>query len=130
MEIKQVIVIRKDLNMRKGKCVAQGAHASLKVAIELERQCVMWKGHPSFQKMYGIYMEWMSGLQTKVCVGVSSEQELQSIYDRAKDAGLPCALIVDAGKTEFDGVPHKTSCAVGPAECSEIDKITGHLTLL
>ena len=29
MPIKQVIVIRKDLNMRKGKMVAQGAHAAM-----------------------------------------------------------------------------------------------------
>ena len=31
MNVKQVIVLRKDLNMRKGKMVAQGAHASMKV---------------------------------------------------------------------------------------------------
>ncbi len=30
MEHKQVIVLRKDLNMRKGKMVAQGAHASMR----------------------------------------------------------------------------------------------------
>jgi peptidyl-tRNA hydrolase len=33
-ESKQVIVMRKDLNMRKGKMVAQGAHASLKAVID------------------------------------------------------------------------------------------------
>ena len=34
MEHKQMIVLRKDLNMRKGKMIAQGAHASLKVLLD------------------------------------------------------------------------------------------------
>lgn len=35
MTVKQVIVIRKDLNMRKGKIAAQAAHASMKVILDL-----------------------------------------------------------------------------------------------
>ena len=35
---KQVIVIRKDLNMRKGKMVAQGAHASMAAILNLARR--------------------------------------------------------------------------------------------
>src|SRR5271157_6246907 len=31
--VKQVIVMRKDLNMRKGKMIAQGAHASMKAIL-------------------------------------------------------------------------------------------------
>ena len=34
MSIKQVIVVRKDLNMRKGKMCAQVAHASLKIFLD------------------------------------------------------------------------------------------------
>ena len=35
MDIKQVIVLRKDLNMRKGKMVVQGSHASMKVFFDM-----------------------------------------------------------------------------------------------
>lgn len=35
MNTKQVIVMRKDLNMRKGKMVAQGAHASMAVLLDM-----------------------------------------------------------------------------------------------
>ena len=35
--IKQVIVMRRDLNMRKGKMVAQGAHASMAVLLNAGR---------------------------------------------------------------------------------------------
>ena len=77
-----------------------------------------------------MHREWITGLHTKICVGVSSEQGLQDVYDRAKSAGLPCSIITDAGKTEFGGVPTKTAVAVGPAEASLIDAITGTLSLL
>lgn len=118
METKQVIVIRKDLNMRKGKMVAQGAHASLKAfsnALANDPKTAA---------------AWFEGLSTKVCVGVASEQELLDAYTRAVNAGLPCSLITDAGKTEFGGVPTKTAVAIGPGSVEEIDKITGSLTLL
>jgi PTH2 family peptidyl-tRNA hydrolase len=45
-------------------------------------------------------------------------------------AGVPCAVVVDAGQTEFHGVPTKTCCAVGPAWTDEVDAITGKLPLL
>jgi PTH2 family peptidyl-tRNA hydrolase len=124
---KQVIVMRKDLNMRKGKMIAQGAHASLRVILDA--------GRPVDATTYQVTMteamaQWMTGRFAKVCVGVTSEEALDEIIARARAAGLPCSLIVDAGRTEFHGVPTKTCCAVGPAWSDEIDAITGALPLL
>lgn len=123
---KQVIVMRKDLGMRKGKMIAQGAHASLRVLLE--------RGE-SQDNRYVIAMTdamkvWMTGRFTKVCVSVDSEAALDAVVARAKAAGVPCALIVDAGQTEFHGVPTKTCCAVGPAWVADVDAITGDLPLL
>jgi peptidyl-tRNA hydrolase, PTH2 family len=118
MEYKQVIIIRKDLNMRKGKCVAQGAHASLGAYLEALAQV------PATANV------WLSGLQTKICVGVSREQELQTAYTRAAHVGLPISIITDAGKTEFGGVPTKTAVAIGPGPVEEIDAITREMSLL
>jgi PTH2 family peptidyl-tRNA hydrolase len=73
---------------------------------------------------------WMTGRFTKVCVSVDSEAALDAVVARAKAAGVPCALIVDAGQTEFHGVPTKTCCAVGPAWVADVDAITGDLPLL
>ena len=73
---------------------------------------------------------WLTGRFTKVCVSVDSEQRSMTSSLRAKAAGVPCALIVDAGQTEFHGVPTKTCCAVGPAWVDEVDAITGALPLL
>jgi PTH2 family peptidyl-tRNA hydrolase len=125
---KQVIVMRKDLGMRKGKMIAQGAHASLKVLLDAG-------GPDPDSAAFTIPLSpalsaWLTGRFTKVCVSVNSEAELDAIVDKARAAGVPCALIVDAGTTEFHGVPSRTCCAVGPAWTDEVDAITGGLPLL
>lgn len=138
MNTKQVLVIRKDLNMRKGKIAAQAAHASLAVLLN-EGHIKFDDGYTEetgvFESSYVIPMDknikdWLTGIFTKICVSVDSEEELLSIHQQAKDAGLICSLIQDAGLTEFGGVPTYTAVAVGPAESEDIDKITGGLKLL
>jgi PTH2 family peptidyl-tRNA hydrolase len=126
---KQVIVVRKDLGMRKGKMIAQGAHASMKVLLDAGGPT---DDHGSYSFSMTLAMaQWIvSGRFAKICVGVTSEAELDDVYARARAAGLPVAMIVDSGKTEFHGVPTKTCCAVGPAWADEVDAITGELTLL
>jgi PTH2 family peptidyl-tRNA hydrolase len=124
---KQVIVMRKDLGMRKGKMIAQGAHASLKVLTDRRTHV----DETSFTIALTPAMHaWLAGRFTKVCVSVESEQALDDVVARARAANVPVALITDAGKTEFHGVPTKTCCAVGPAWTDEVDAITGELPLL
>jgi len=118
METKQVIVIRKDLNMRKGKFVAQGAHACLAAC---KRASVV---DPEALKA------WENDGQTKIAVGVNSEQELLDVFNNAVSVGIPAAIITDQGRTEFAGVATKTAVAIGPAEVSKIDQITRQLSLL
>jgi PTH2 family peptidyl-tRNA hydrolase len=121
MEPKQVIVMRKDLGMRKGKMIAQGAHAAMSVVIA------------EYDKGYtfsGPLLEWLDGKFIKICVSVNSENELRQIYEKAKAAGVFCSLIEDAGLTEFNGVPTLTCAAIGPDYPENIDPITGHLPLL
>jgi PTH2 family peptidyl-tRNA hydrolase len=125
---KQVIVMRKDLGMRKGKMIAQGAHASLKVL--LDAGAADPTGAAFSIRLDAATAAWLDGRFTKVCVSVDSEAALEVIVARARDAGVPCALIVDAGVTEFRGVPTKTCCAIGPAWTDAVDAITGSLPLL
>ncbi len=126
---KQVIVMRKDLNMRKGKMIAQGAHASLKVLLDAGTRDGE-RGERFTLEPWPALAAWLGGRFTKVCVSVDSETALEAIVERARAAGVPFALIVDAGHTEFRGVPTKTCCAVGPAWADEVDAITGDLPLL
>jgi PTH2 family peptidyl-tRNA hydrolase len=119
---KQVIVMRRDLGMRRGKEIAQGAHASM-----------IWLARRIQQPDYRFNEAerlWLSGPFTKVCVRVDSEEELLAVVRSAQEAGVLAQLVIDAGKTEFHGVPTPTCCAVGPDFPDRIDPITGHLKLL
>jgi PTH2 family peptidyl-tRNA hydrolase len=74
-------------------------------------------------------MEWAQGTFTKITCQVASEEELLAVHRAALAAGLPVALVQDAGKTEFHGVPTYTCLAVGPANAKDVDEVTGHLKL-
>lgn len=126
MDVKQVIIMRKDLGMRKGKMIAQGAHASMKVIVDqmVTDNCL------AILKIDSCLNKWLNGLFTKVVLGVDSENELLDLYYKAKLIGIPCALTTDAGFTEFHGEVTNTCVAIGPAENNKIDLITGSLKLL
>ena len=131
METKQVIVMRKDLNMRKGKMIAQGAHASLGVFTQTMSYGTsnMHKEVGVFNNVYGPMLEWCKSSFKKVCVYVTSEEALMEVYESIPSE-IPKILITDSGATEFNGVPTKTCIAVGPWWSDEIDKYTGKLPLL
>ncbi len=120
MTVKQVIVMRRDLKMRRGKEVAQGSHASNEI---LEQVAFQGK-NPSDE-----LIEWLNTGKTKICLRVDSEAELMRIYTEAKLYNLEVNLIVDSGKTEFNGVPTKTCLAIGPNDSDTIDAVTGKLDL-
>jgi len=135
-EPKQVIVVRKDLNMRKGKMISQGSHASMKVFFDIceKSEETSWdineKEYCFYFKKDSAWDEWLNGRFTKIVVSCDNEQELDELYQKAKDKKLPCSMIIDAGLTEFNGAPTKTCIAIGPAYPDEVDEITKHLKLL
>jgi PTH2 family peptidyl-tRNA hydrolase len=126
-DVKQVIVVRKDLNMRKGKIAAQVAHASMRFLTdnnEAER------GDEIIVKLSPAEAMWLTGSFTKVVVSVDSEDALQDLIFSAEMSGIEVHPIIDSGKTEFDGVPTLTCAAFGPCEADVLDKITGNLKLM
>lgn len=123
MSVKQVIVWRKDLKVRTGKIVAQCCHSSIAWLTNRIRDS---KGK---LELSPAEEEWVNGLFSKVVLQVENEKELREIYQKALDAGLESHLIIDAGLTEFKGIPTTTCCGIGPDEAEKIDAITGHLKL-
>ena len=73
--------------------------------------------------------EWFSYGCAKICVYVDSEQELERVAALAEEKGVLCAVITDAGMTEFHGVPTKTCLALEPLPSDVADTITGALPL-
>ncbi len=113
-EYKQCIIVRDDLKISKGKLAVQVAHAAV-TTYEFAGK--------------DIREAWKEGGQKKVVLRVPSLQDLFELKESARKQGLPTALITDAGLTE---VPPGTITVlgIGPAEVSELDRITGHLRLL
>ena len=115
-EIKQVIVVRTDLDMGKGKIAAQVGHACVLGAEHVRKSNSSW------------FMKWWNG-QEKVVVKVSSLKELEKIRAGAIELALPWSEVTDAGHTQI--APGTTTCiSLGPAPEDLIDKITGDLKLL
>jgi PTH2 family peptidyl-tRNA hydrolase len=132
MSKKQVIVMRTDLNMRKGKMVSQGAHASLKAILD-QGKVIEVLGNtldvfaiPLTEHLH----EWITTNFKKITVQAPDEQTLHDVIQKAKEAEIPYALILDSGLTEFGGVATYTCCAIGPADDEIINSITGDFKLL
>ena len=120
---KQVILMRADLKMRKGKIAAQAGHASMAF---LTKQL---EGDNTNLVITDEDREWLNNSFTKICLQVNSEEELDEFYFKALDAGLMVHLVTDNGRTEFGGIPTKTCLAIGPHYSEKIDEITSELKL-
>ncbi len=113
-EYKQVIVVREDLKLSRGKLAVQVAHASI-IGYEQSDSSAREK--------------WKMEGQKKIVLRVKSLEELMKIFEMAKREGLPAGYVRDAGLTE---IPPGTITAVviGPERSDKIDRITGSLSLL
>ena len=127
-DYKQIIIIRRDLKMRRGKEISQGAHSSL--AAVLQNKVISDDGNSLIIPLTPPLKAWLLGLFKKIGVSVDSEQELLDIERKAREAGIITSLIQDAGLTEFKGIPTYTAAAIGPDTAERLDPITGHLKLL
>ena len=56
---------------------------------------------------------WENNAQPKIVLKVQSEDELVGVYKKARENGLPCDLIVDAGRTQI-APGSKTVVGIGP----------------
>jgi PTH2 family peptidyl-tRNA hydrolase len=117
--------------------MAQAAHSSLKLFLDRCKKGSIYDDKEGVLDVYSFYYKkdtawdlWLNGLFTKIVVSCKDEEELDKLYQQAKNKNLPCTMIIDAGLTEFKGIPTKTCIAIGPAFSNEIDEITKHLELL
>lgn len=141
MKAKAVCVMRTDLRnsdgfkVPKGKLIAQGSHAFVGLITKQMSRCVadycsltdwdncVWE--LDMMKDSPLYA-WLTGIFTKIVLGVDSEEELLRMYDEANELGLNTVLITDAGHTEFSE-PTITCIGIGPDWEENINEITGHL---
>lgn len=116
MGLKQVIIVRADLGMGKGKIAAQVGHACVLGSENVRKSKPEW------------FSKWWAG-QAKIVLKVNSETELEKIKRDAIEMGLLWAEVTDAGHTQI--APGTFTClSIGPAPEEQIDKITSELKLL
>lgn len=114
---KQIIAVRTDLKMSKGKIAVQTAHGSVSSYVKTKKIYPDWADN------------WFSEGQRKITVKVNSEEEIHQLAEAARKANIPYAIINDAGLTQLP--PGTTTViGIGPSREELIDKITEHLPLL
>ena len=135
---KMMIVMRRDLKMRKGKIAAQAGHAcidAILMALSKEGRLNDFEttndgiALRDTDKPTTPLSDWFKYGCAKVCVYVDSEEELLSIAKKASEKGIIASVITDAGMTEFHGVPTKTCLALEPLPAEVADELTGDLPL-
>ncbi len=113
-DYKQVILVRQDLQLPKGKLAAQSAHAAVEAVLKSSDKIVS---------------AWRKQGMPKIVLKVKDEKELLLYLQKAKDEELTTALITDAGRTVV--TPGTKTCgAIGPDDEKKIDHVTGKLPLL
>ena len=137
---KQVIVMRRDLKMRKGKIAAQAGHACVEaVLMALVREGRLDQVRVTPEQTW-VYLDdeateptplsnWFDAGVAKICVYVDSEDALLDLAVRGRELGFAVALVRDAGHTEFHGEPTYTCLAFEPLSPEQIDPLTGELPL-
>mgnify|MGYP006279760015 CR=1 FL=1 len=115
--MKQVIIVRQDLKLPKGKLAVQVAHASVEATLR------------SLKHKKDNVTEWRSEGMKKVVVKVPDEKTMLMHLQKAKDDGLVTALISDAGRTIVE--PGTRTCfGIGPDSDEKIDRITATLSMM
>ncbi|MFT4892358.1 MAG: PTH2 family peptidyl-tRNA hydrolase [Candidatus Nanohaloarchaea archaeon] len=112
-EMKQVIVLRNDLDISRGKQISQACHASLGAYKKADPEDVS---------------RWEKEGSKKIVLS-SGDRKLEDLYAEIKSKDIPVYLVKDAGKTEVEPGT-TTALGIGPVEESKIDSITGELKLI
>ncbi len=118
-EVKQVIVVRSDIRMSKGKLAVQVAHAAVIAAFKAYKS-------PRWRSWFD---EWWSTGQKKVVLKGGGERDLLGYAAEAEKLGLPTSIVRDAGRTELEPGT-LTAIGIGPGPSDLIDRVTGGLKLL
>jgi PTH2 family peptidyl-tRNA hydrolase len=85
-KLKQVILVRRDLNLSRGKLASQVAHASVEAVLNSDTELVE---------------EWRKQGMSKIILGVENLYELEKLINRAKSKSIITSVVWDEGLTEI-----------------------------
>ena len=115
-DVKMVFCVNMDLKMQKGKAAAQVAHAAIKLYKQLLK---------SNNKLLD---DWETTGTKKITLKIKNVKELHDIELKCEKLEVPCATIIDAGKTQIAAGSETIIALFGDSKT--INQITGQLKLL
>ena len=133
--VKMMIVMRRDLHMRKGKIAAQAGHACVEALLRVQEKAHSGDGEREARLKDWLdtgeakLKDWRDTGEAKVCVYLDGEEALLELHESLEAHRWISALIQDAGHTEFHGEPTFTCLGIEPLESEIVDAYTGELPL-
>ncbi len=112
---KMVLAVRTDVNMLKGKMMAQCAHAALGLYMNNDK--------------HQYVRIWNELGQAKIVVKIHSRKEMHELARQASALGIPNYIVRDAGRTQVEAGT-ETVIAIGPGPVPLVNLVTGHLPLM
>ena len=107
--------------MPPGKIASQAGHAYLNSFLDSASK------RPEINQFYQ-----RDGIGTKVCLAAKNQDAILKAYEAAKEAGIPCSLIIDQHHImppHFTGEPIITALGIGPARRHECHAFTKRFSL-
>lgn len=111
--MKQAIVIDMDLEMSKGKMIAQACHASLNGYLSSDEK---------------LRDDWLKKGGKKIVLE-KGDHSFETLIKKAERLNIPFSKVSDAGKTELRPGTETAIC-LGPDKESKIDEITSEMKLV
>ena len=112
---KCVVLVRKDLNMTKGKVCAQTAHATISMCVDCGEK----------EK----FKRWRTQGEPVIVLYVSNKSAMDNICTIAQRKKIYVHQVIDAGHTEVAPGTNTVSI-LGPDSLTKIEKLTKQLKLV
>lgn len=122
--IKQAIIFRKDIKIRRGKLASLASLASAKFIIENNEAD---RNDELFVKLSQEEVQWIKESSPKVILGIDTAIELTDLAFRAELLGINVYSVFDEKLTKADRNSYPICVALGPDDEELINQITNHL---
>ena len=127
-KVKQIILVRRDLQLKRAAMCALVAKASAEFFVANDDSS---KGDELVMKLTPTESEWITTGSTRIVLGVPSESVLRSILFKAEIEGLQYYSIEGrTGDWDEDSPPELLAASIGPDEGEKLEEITKGLKLL
>ena len=122
--VKQVIVVRKDLKLKRGKVASLVAEATMQFILDNNESDRPDELHVKLSQQE---IRWLDGSFTRDVVGIDSHDALCNLVLRAELNGMNVYSVFDRSSKKLDEISQLLCVAFGPDEEDQISQVIGNL---